>query len=140
MQEDFSQLKSQLYAPNLQSSLRTMMIAYARADYQMFLTQKKEISKAIYNLYDILDFVPHIRVVAIDPQLAVRQYQSLIEQLLLSIDRSRGIPPQYVNKMMSIEVTFMIMKSIGYGKFIHSELSDDELRKLIGDEVKKVTK
>lgn len=33
-ESEFSELKLQLYAPNLQLSLRMMMIAYARADYQ----------------------------------------------------------------------------------------------------------
>jgi hypothetical protein len=117
-----------------------MLLSYARADYQTFLGHKKEISKAMYSIYESVDFSPHIRVIASDPQVAVRQYQSLIDQLLLSIDRSRGIPTQYINKMMSIEVSFIIMRNIGYGKFIESKLTDDELWKLIGDEVKKVAK
>lgn len=139
-EKDFSALKSQLYAPHFQQALRGMLLSYARADYQTFLGHKKEISKAMYSIYESVDFSPHIRVIASDPQVAVRQYQSLIDQLLLSIDRSRGIPTQYINKMMSIEVSFIIMRNIGYGKFIESKLTDDELWKLIGDEVKKVAK
>jgi hypothetical protein len=139
-QEDFSEFKLQLYAPNFHQALRSMLLAYARADYQTFLAQKKIVSPAISSLYDIVSFQPHIRVIASDPQVAVRQYQSLIDQLLLNINRSRGMSNMYVNKLMSIEVMFMLMRNIGYGKFIDSSLSDDELWKLIGDEVKKVTK
>jgi hypothetical protein len=126
-EEKLRELKLQLYAPHLQSAIRTMMIAYAKADYQTFLIQKKQVSKAIINLYSLVGYEPHIRVIASDPQVAVRQYQTLIEQLILNINRSRGIPAQYINKLASTEVMFMIMRNVGYGKFVNQKMNDDEI-------------
>ena len=114
-----------------------MTLAYAKADYQDFLQQKIIVAKALKELYATVWFEPHIRVISRDPQIAVRQFKSLIDQLLNDINRSRGIQSTYIQKLVSYDAMFVIMKSIGYGKFIDKTISDDILWQTIGDEVKK---
>lgn len=115
--------------------VQSIIAIYAKADYQAFLSHHQYIQSSIFGLYESFQLTPHIRAISQDPQIATSQYLALLSKFQTKIQLQYSINPRQLQNLSQAQSLIVIARSVGYGKFIHSELNNAELLELIITEV-----